>query len=103
MGEYEDRIIFAKKEFITQEKQVFDVALTTITKEAFQQEIASLQLSDITFQANDTKNAAELRKAIKELKKAEDLKPKNCDCDCFMSEPPEAPASVSGSASDYAQ
>jgi mono/diheme cytochrome c family protein len=84
MGEYEDQIIFAKKEFITQEKQVIDVALTAITKEAFQQEIASLQLSDISIQANDTKNAAELRKVIKELKKAEDLKPKNCDCDCFL-------------------
>jgi len=96
MGEHEDQIIFAKKEFLTQEKQAFDLALTTITKEAFQQEIASLQLSDITIQANDTKNAAELRKAIKELKKAEALKPKNCDCDCFLSEPPTA-----ASASDY--
>lgn len=101
MGEHEDKILFAKKEFITQEKQVFDIALTTITKDVFQQEIASLQLSDITIQANDTKNAAELRKAIKELKKAEELKPKNCDCDCFLYEPLKA-ASASGNYSDYA-
>jgi hypothetical protein len=33
---------------------------------------------------NDTKNAKELRKTIRELKKAEELKPINCDCDCFL-------------------
>jgi cytochrome c2 len=102
MGEYDDQIIFAKKEFITQEKQALDLQLTTITKEAFQQQMAALQLSDVTFTINDTRNAAELRTAIKELKKAEQLKPKNCDCDCFLNEPLEA-VSVSGSASDYAQ
>jgi mono/diheme cytochrome c family protein len=84
MGEYEDQIIFAKKEFITQEKQDFDLELTTITKEALKQQIEALQLNDLTIQANDTKNSAALRNAIKELKKAEDLKPKNCNCDCFL-------------------
>jgi mono/diheme cytochrome c family protein len=98
MGEYEDQIIFAKKEFSTQEKQEFDLQLTTITKEAFQQQIAAMQLSDVAFKISDTKNAAELRTAIKELKKAEDLKPKNCDCDCFLNDPHEA-AGESGS--DY--
>ncbi len=98
MGEYEDQIIFAKKEFITQEKQALDLQLTTITKEAFQQQMAALQLSDVTFTINDTRNAAELRTAIKELKKADALKPKNCDCDCFLNDPHEA---ASGSESDY--
>ena len=84
MGEFEDKVIFAKKEFITQEKQVFDLELTTITRQAFQQQIASLQLSDISIKVDENKKAAELRQAIKELKNAEGLKPKNCDCDCFL-------------------
>jgi len=83
MGERDDQLIFAKKEFITQEKQDFELALTTITKEMLQQQLASLPLSDVTITVDDTKNAAELRNAIKELKKVEGLKPKNCDCDCF--------------------
>lgn len=87
MGEHEDQIIFTKTEFITKEKQDFTLKLTTITKEAFQQQIASLQLGDLTITANDTKNAAELRAAVKELKNAEQLKPKNCNCDCFLDIP----------------
>jgi len=84
MGEYEDKIIFAKKEFTTQEKQSFDLELAIVTKEVFQKQLANLQSVDLSIRAADTKNAAELRTAIKELKKAEDLKPKNCDCDCFL-------------------
>jgi len=86
MGEQEDQIIFSKTEFITKEKQAFDLQMTTITKEAFQQQMAALQLNDLTIKSNDTRNSAELRKAIKELKNAEQLKPKNCDCDCFFNE-----------------
>lgn len=86
MGEREDQIIFTKKEFITQQKQEFELQLTTITKEVLQQQIAAMQLSDVTIKVDDTKNAAELRNAIKELKNAEGLKPKNCDCDCFLDE-----------------
>lgn len=88
MGEYEDKIIFAKKEFVTQEKQSFDLELTSINKKVFQQQIATMQLSEITFKVDENKKAAELRKAVKESKNAEQLKPKNCDC--FMSEPPKA-------------
>ena len=87
MGEREDQIIFAKTAFITKEKQSFDLQLTTITKEAFQQQMADMQLDDLTIKAQDTPNADELRKAIRELKKVEQFKPKNCDCNCFFEEP----------------
>jgi cytochrome c2 len=83
LGEYEDKIIFAKKEFVTQEKQSFDLELTAITQKAFQQQIASMQLSEISFKVDENKKAAEYRKAVIESKKAEELKPKNCDCDCL--------------------
>jgi hypothetical protein len=88
MGEREDQIIFAKTAFTTSRKQSLDLSLTTITKEAFQQQIAGLQLNDLTIQAKDTKTAEEMRNAVKELKKAEQLKPKHCDCDCFLLNPP---------------
>jgi hypothetical protein len=84
MGERDDQIIFAKTAFITSKKQSLDLSLTTVTKEVFQQQIAGLPLSDLTIQAKDTKIANEMRTAVKELKKAEQLKPKNCDCDCFL-------------------
>jgi hypothetical protein len=103
MGEHEDHIIFAKKEFTTQEKQAFDLVLTTITKEAFQQQIEGLQLSNLTIKAKDTKNAAELRNAVKELKNAEQLKPKNCDCDCFFIDSNRAVYREATYADDYAQ
>jgi mono/diheme cytochrome c family protein len=87
MGEREDQIIFSKTAFTTSTKQSLELSLTTITKDAFQQQITGLQLNDITIQAKDTKNAAELRNAVKELEKADQLKPKNCDCDCFLDKP----------------
>ncbi|WP_205509316.1 c-type cytochrome [Longitalea arenae] len=87
MGEHEDQVIFASKEFITREKQVIDLSLTATTKEAFQQQLAALSLNDIAIKVNDTKNAAALRQAIRELKNAEQLKPKQCDCDCFVITP----------------
>ncbi|WP_165760142.1 hypothetical protein [Niastella populi] len=46
-------------------------------------------MGDLSIKANDTKNAASLRKSIRELEKAEQLKPKNCDCDCFTPLPPQ--------------
>jgi hypothetical protein len=84
IGEREDQIIFAKTAFTTSTKQSLDLSLTAITKEVFQQQIVGLQLNDIAIQVKDTKNAEEMRNAVKELKKAEQLKPKHCDCDCFL-------------------
>jgi cytochrome c2 len=83
MGEYQEQIIFGKKEFITSRDQRLNVELQQVSKEKFQQEINSLSLNGINIRANDTKKAAELRKTILNLKNAEDLKPKNCDCACF--------------------
>lgn len=82
IGEYEDKIIFSKKEFNTSTKQSFDMELAITNKESINNEIDLLSLPEINMKVSDTKNANELRKVIKDLKSAEDLKPKNCDCDC---------------------
>jgi hypothetical protein len=89
MGEYEGKVIFARKEFTTQQKQSFDLPLTAITQSAFQRELATLQLND----DNAYNRAAALIRSIKDLKSAEQLKPKNCNCDCYTAAP-ASPASV---------
>jgi cytochrome c551/c552 len=87
IGEYEDKIIFSKKEFTTSTKHLLDMELATTTKELFNNELNLLSLPDINMEISETKNANELRKVIKDLKKAEDIKPKNCDCACsYMGE-----------------
>jgi Cytochrome c len=82
LGEYQDKILFSKKEFVTGVKQSFDLQLSVINKESFDKEMEVLSLPDIKMSVNDTKNADTLRKVIRELKSAEELKPKKCDCDC---------------------
>jgi hypothetical protein len=81
LGEYQDKILFSKKEFVTGVKQSFDLQLSVINKESFDKEMEVLSLPDIKMSVNDTKNADTLRKVIRELKSAEELKPKKCDCD----------------------
>ena len=82
MGEFEDKIIFAKKEFTTNSSQEFEMSLTTVTKEFFNASFKGLNLSTIQFSAKDSQHADTLRKIIRELKDVEKIKPKNCDCNC---------------------
>jgi hypothetical protein len=84
MGEYEDQIIFAKKEFTTSKDQQLTIELQTISKETYRQEIGALSFSGLGISVADTKVAEELRKTIRNLKKAEELEPKTCDCNCFL-------------------
>ena len=84
VGEQGDSMLFAGKGFTTATSQKFDLQLSVITKEAFQREMANMNLQDLKITVGDTKNADTLRKVIRELKKSETLKPKNCDCECVM-------------------
>ncbi|MFT3933227.1 MAG: cytochrome c [Chitinophagaceae bacterium] len=83
VGEYEDKIIYAKKEFKTATSQDFEMSLSIVTKDFFNASIKELGLSDLKFSAQDTKNADTLRKVIKDLKDVEKLKPQHCDCNCI--------------------
>jgi hypothetical protein len=82
MGEYEDKILFGKKEFVIGIKQSLDLQLSIVSKELFDKEMEIVSLRDIKMRLKDTKNADALRNVIKELKSAEELKPKKCDCEC---------------------
>lgn len=107
MGEYEDQLIFTKKEFTVGNSQELSLEMKVTSKEIFEHEIAAMELTDITIGVNEKKNSAELRNAIKQLRSAELLKPKNCNCDCFLLDRvigipgAEGAESSNGTASDY--
>ena len=90
MNEERDSISFAKKEFIITSAQYFDLDLSKVPKNFFNEQMRSISASDLTVQVKDTRTGAALRKKIKEITNAEDLKPKNCDCGCFMNQPVDA-------------
>lgn len=89
MTEAESNIAFSLSQFTTSLVQQLDIELKTASTEEFNAAISSLNVSGMKIEAKDSKNAAEIRKTdadLKtieaELKKAENLKPKGCDCNC---------------------
>jgi Cytochrome c len=94
MGEHEDKIVFSKREFLTSIKQSLDLQLSVVNKELFEKEMEIISLPDLKIKINGSQTAGQLRKVIKELKSAEELKPKKCDCDCgILAEPAPEEAS----------
>jgi hypothetical protein len=88
-----DAPAFAIKEFITSRSQTIEVSLHKGSKEDFNKAISDLHLDRLHINVNDAKNADEVRTIDtkletidKELKNAEKLKPKNCDCDCGVNQ-----------------
>lgn len=86
LSENNDKIFFDYKEFISTGNDVIELEPKTITKEEFNRLVKTWALDDITIEANDAKNAEEIRKADKEIKSQHDylesMRPKNCDCNC---------------------
>lgn len=87
--ETESSIAFALKEFTTGRQQQFDISLKAATKEQFRSAIQNISLDRLYIGVSDSKNTKAIRQTdieIKnidaEIKKAETLKPKGCDCDC---------------------
>lgn len=89
VSESESSVAFTLKQFTTGLKQEFTLELKSASKEEFSEAIKSLNTGDINISVKDAKNADEIRKTGREIKNidsviknAEQLKPKNCDCDC---------------------
>ncbi len=87
--ERESSIAFALKGFTTSTKQEFEITLQKSSKEEFSEVLKSFSPPDMNIKVADAKNADEIRKTNSDLKtideklkKTENLKPKNCDCDC---------------------
>lgn len=83
-AEKDDKLIFSKKEFNTQTKQTIELVFTELSKQQLKAEITSLKLDNVDADVKDSKNAKEIKVIDKELKKTENLKPKNCDCDFLL-------------------
>lgn len=87
--ETENSIAYGLKEFITQTKQDFELELQSASQAEFDKAIQSMDADKLKITVAESKHAGEIKAAEKnikqleeELKKAENLKPKNCDCDC---------------------
>ncbi|MES2847655.1 MAG: hypothetical protein V4685_01255, partial [Bacteroidota bacterium] len=93
LTETEQSIAFSIKEFAPQLKQAFEISLTESSKQEFYAAIQNMGASGLNIDINNSKNSAAIKEADKtiqqlqeELKKAENLKPKRCDCDCGQSD-----------------
>ncbi len=82
-------IAYVLKEFTTSTRQEIEVALKETNKAEFNAAISLIGGEGLKIDVKDTKNADQIRKVStdlkvieQELKKADNLKPKNCDCDC---------------------
>ena len=87
MQELKDSVAFAKKEFISSNAQYFDLTLSKVRKSTFKQQINPPQQTETKVQVKDVKSTSALRRKIKEVTDAEELRPKNCDCSCFTIQP----------------
>ena len=90
MTETKTNIAFSLKEFITSRQQQFEISLQQSTMDEFKATIEKLSLDELNIKVNESKNANEIRRTDlkleeieKEIKNAEGLKPKGCDCDCI--------------------
>ena len=90
MTETKTSIAFSLKEFTTSRQQQFEISLRQSTMGEFNATIQKIGLDELKVKVNETKNANEIRKTDlkleeieKEIKNAEGLKPKDCDCDCL--------------------
>lgn len=87
--ETENSVAYGLKEFVTQTKQNFELELQPASKAEFDKAIQSMDADKLKITVSESKHAGEIKAAEKnikqleeELKKVENLKPKNCDCDC---------------------
>jgi len=87
--ETESSIAFAIKEFTTSTRQELEMTLQESTKEVFNKAVSIIGNDRMKIEVTESKNADEIRKTdttIKnidqQLKDAEKLRPKRCDCNC---------------------
>lgn len=89
MTENADGVAFALQPFTIKASQEISVELKLSSTESFNKSINELNMKDIDISSSETKNAGSIRKndtvisnLKEELIKLEDLRPKNCNCDC---------------------
>jgi hypothetical protein len=98
MTESDGKFAYALHSFNATRQQTITIELKKATKEEFTSAMSVFAGEEIKINVRDAKNAkeirakdADLKKINEQLKQAEGLKPKGCDCDCAD----EYPATVS--------
>ena len=89
VSETKSSLTFTIKEFTTSKQQEFELRLLESTKEEFNIAINNISGDKLKIHVEDSKNAQQIRKTDdnlkvieEELRKAQNLKPKNCNCNC---------------------
>lgn len=89
LSESGEEMAYALTSFVVSRSQELSLSLKKTTKDEFAKAMSALDEEGLKVTVADSKNADEIRKTdgqlktINEnLKKAESLKPKRCDCDC---------------------
>jgi len=97
LRESKDSIAFAKKEFVTSNAQYFDLTLSQARKSAFNQQMNPPNTNtQMGVQVKDTRSASAIRRMLKDITDAEELKPKNCNCSCFTLQPVDMDSKPTG-------
>lgn len=88
LGEADGKIIYEYKEFISTAENEIALTPKLATKEEFNEAVKRFSLDRLSIEANNSKNAGEIRKIDTEIKKQESIveswKPKLCDCRCLQ-------------------
>jgi hypothetical protein len=80
--ETESSVAYSIQEFTAGWQQTIALSLKVSGNKEFNATIEKLGFDDLRIKAKDSKNSDEIRKTDAQLKDAEKLKPKNCNCDC---------------------
>lgn len=86
IGEQSGQPLFGMVSFRTSLRQTVSLEITRIDSATLERRLGALDMKNLSFAISDSRNARALRGNDRDLKDIEDLKPKNCDCDC--QEPP---------------
>jgi hypothetical protein len=87
LQEGKDTVYFAKKDFVTSNAQYFDLTLSPMKASSLKKEMNLASNNNMALQVKEQKSNSELRRKIKDVTDAEELRPKNCDCSCFTIQP----------------
>lgn len=94
ISEADESVVYGLKQFTTSTSQELEVELHASTKEEFHAAMKQFDMKQLSITVADSKNSAEikqtnasLKEVEKNLKDAENLKPKGCDCQCGTAMP----------------
>lgn len=84
VGEADGKFIFANTEFTATTQQTITLEPIEVSKEIFDSAIQKMGADGMAVSLDKTKNADQIKEVEKNLEAVENIKPKNCDCNCGL-------------------